>query len=210
MVSAPDSRVAALILAGGGATRLGGGDKPLRIVGGRTILARIIDTLRPQVTRIAINANGDPTRLERFGLPVVADDAPSRGPLSGVLAGLDWLAREDGDSRLLTVAGDTPFLPADLAGRLSAVPADSIGVARSGGRHHPVFAVWPTSVRAELRKFLETSPTYSVAAFQATRDTVEVDFPMRHAAGREVDPFFNVNTPADLAAAETIAQILAP
>lgn len=207
---APHSRISALVLAGGGATRLGGGDKPLRIVGGATILARIIDALRPQVARIAINANGDPTRLAGFGLPIVADETPSRGPLSGVLAGLEWLAREGGGSRLLTVAGDTPFLPADLAGRLSAVPPGSIGVARSGGRHHPVFALWPTSVRAGLRKFLETSPTYSVAAFQTICETVEVDFPMRIAAGREVDPFFNVNTPADLAAAEAIAQILNP
>ncbi len=205
--------VAGLVLAGGRATRLGGGDKPLRLLGGRPMLARILERLRPQVGQVALSANGDPARFAGFGLPVLPDDGPAgrAGPLAGILSGLQWAKRETDCARLLTVAGDTPFFPTDLAARLSAAPAgppDRIAVAASGGRRHPVFALWPVSLEEDLKRFLAESGTFSVAAFLDMHDAATVDFPMLQLEGEKADPFFNVNTPQDLAEAEEMVRRL--
>jgi molybdopterin-guanine dinucleotide biosynthesis protein A len=146
------AEISGVVLAGGRATRLGGGDKPLRPLGGRPMLARILERLKPQVGNIALSANGDPARFAGYGLPVLADEEPAgqAGPLAGILSGMVW-AKTQGSRQMLTVAGDTPFFPLDLAARLAearAGHADHIAVALSGGRRHPVFALWPVSLEA--------------------------------------------------------------
>jgi molybdenum cofactor guanylyltransferase len=199
--------IAAIVLAGGRATRLGGGDKPLRILGGKPMLAHILDRLEPQVGLIAISANGDPARFAEYGLPVLADEGEQAGPLSGILAGMVWAKADTRCKTLLTVAGDTPFFPRDLAARLNAAIAERPGhvaVAASGEYRHPVFALWPVSLEADLRDFLAKSATFSVAAFLERHGTVSVDFPMASLGSKTLDPFFNVNMPEDLAEAEAI------
>lgn len=202
------SEIAGLVLAGGRATRLGGGDKPLRPLGGRPMLAHILERLALQVGAIAISANGNPARFAEYGLPVIADTGPGgqAGPLAGILSGMAW-AKEQGSDRVLTVAGDTPFFPPDLADRLAEAltgrPED-IAVASSHGRRHPVFALWPVSLEADLREFLASSATFSVAAFLERHHTIDVDFPTATLGARAIDPFFNVNTPEDLAEAEAV------
>lgn len=203
-------RTAAVVLAGGRATRLGGGDKPLRHIAGKPMLAHVLERLRPQVEAIALSANGDPARFSAYGLTVLADDGPGgqAGPLSGILSGMRW-AREASYGCLLSAAADTPFIPADLAGRLAAAVAgrpDHISVALSGGRMHPVFALWPVSLEGDLARFLASSSTFSVAAFLERHPVKTVDFPLTTAGGKAFDPFFNVNTPEDLARAEAIVQ----
>ena len=180
--------IPALILAGGEATRMGGGDKPLRTLAGQTLLARIAATLAPGHTHIALSANGDPAR---FGtrLPVLPDPVPGQGPLGGVLAGLEWAASL-GAGTLLTVPGDTPLIPPGLAAALGAAPA----VAESGGRRHHLVALWPVACAPALRAWLGGPGSRSVRAFGATLPMRGVPF-----AG---DPFANVNTPEDLAALE--------
>lgn len=191
-----------IILAGGRATRMGGGDKGLLTVGGRSLLAHVIDRLEPQVAGMALNANGDASRFASFGLPVVPDsmgDFP--GPLAGVLAGMDWAASQGAD-HVVSVAADTPFFPCDLVPQLLVAAADT-GLAlaatpRDDGRvgHHPTFGVWPVALREDLRQALEGG----VRKVLAWTD--------RHGAGTahwpstDPDPFFNVNTPEDLARAE--------
>jgi len=196
--------MAGVVLAGGRATRLGGGDKPLRPLGGRPMLAHIVERLEPQVAAVALSANGDPARFAGYGLPVLADEGPrgQAGPLAGILSGMTWAAAQ-GSRHVLTVAGDTPFFPLDLAARLVdsiAGRPDHVAVAASAGRRHPVFALWPVSLEADLRDFLARSDRLSVAAFVERHQAVSVDFPM--AGGGTLDPFFNVNTPQELAQAE--------
>lgn len=186
----------AIILAGGRATRMGGGDKCLLDLDGRPILARIVDRLAAQCGPLALNANGDPARFAAFGLPVVADSLRDRpGPLAGILAGMDWAAGLGAD-RILSVAGDTPFFPADLALRLTQA-GDGIVLAasRAAGDQviaHPTFGLWPTALRDDLRAAL-ASGQRRVRAFAAS-----------HGAATAVweadpeDPFFNINTPEDL------------
>jgi len=212
-MNAAPARFPGVVLAGGQAKRLGGGDKPLRTVGGQPILDKVLDRLRPQVGSLAISANGDPARLAAYGLPVLSDDGPrgQTGPLAGVLSALVW-AETLGATRVLTVAGDTPFLPRDLTERLgeaAGAHADRIAVASSWGRRHPVFALWPVSVAVELRLFLAESETFSVAVFQKRHSTVSVDFPVL-AGEPHTDPFFNINTPDDLAKANELAKDIMP
>lgn len=184
-------QIAGLILAGGQGTRMGGVDKALLTLAGQPLLAHVVARLAPQVTALAISANGDAARFAAFGLPVLAD-APGRvggGPLAGVLAGLEWAAGL-GAERLLAVAVDTPFLPPDLAARLGAAP--SAAFAASAGRDHPSVALWPVEGRAQLAALFGLGERRLRAALAgATR--VEFVPP---------DPFFNVNSPADLAVAE--------
>ncbi|MDA8050804.1 MAG: NTP transferase domain-containing protein [Rhodospirillales bacterium] len=190
-------RPAALILAGGKALRLGGVEKPLLGIGGRTLLARILAALGESVAAVAISANGDPARFSRFGLPVLADGPfEGEGPLAGVLAGLDW-AGGIGVESLLSVPGDTPFLPAGLAAALAPPPA----VAASGGRRHHLAALWPLSARDALRRRLTAPGPRAVAAFADAIGVRVVPF-----ACAPWDPFLNINTPADLAEAEAIAE----
>jgi molybdopterin-guanine dinucleotide biosynthesis protein A len=192
------------ILAGGLARRMGGGDKSLRSIGGCTVLERIIDRLTPQVKRLIINANADPHRFDAFRLPVVADSLPDNpGPLAGVLAGLDWAAAMEPDiAWVLTLPGDAPFIPRDLMARLQAVCQSNdakLACASSQGRMHPVIALWPVSIREELREAVADRGIRKIETFIDSYSRVAVDWP-----ATPIDPFFNVNTPDDLAEAERL------
>jgi len=200
-------RIAALVLAGGQARRLGGGDKPLIHLGGQTILAHVLDRLAGQVDRIAISANGDPARFARFGLPVLPDGPfAGQGPLAGLLAGLDWAAGQraggqgeagPGADALLSLPGDTPFIPRNLAAALAPAPA----CASSLGRAHHLLALWPVAARTHLRGLLGEPGPRDVAHFARALRIRTVAFP-----ATPWDPFLNINTPADLALAERIAE----
>jgi molybdenum cofactor guanylyltransferase len=194
-----------LVLAGGLARRMGGGDKARIRVGGRTILERVLARLGPQCAAIIINANGDPARFADTGLPVVSDDVPDfAGPLAGILAGLDWAAAHAPDiSDVVSVPGDCPFLPADLVARLSAARRASgtpLACARSGDWRHPVVGLWPVTLRADLRKALVEENLHKIETWTARHGVTIAEWP-----DAPVDPFFNVNTPADAAEAERIA-----
>ncbi|WP_339644262.1 molybdenum cofactor guanylyltransferase MobA [Jannaschia helgolandensis] len=198
-----------LILAGGRATRMGGTDannidKGRLLINGTSLIARVIGTLAPQVDRIALNANGDPTRWADLNLPVLPDTAPDHpGPLAGVLAGLDWAAAL-GCPHIVTAAADTPFLPPDLVPRLLAAAGPTglaLAATQEGAKTwpQPTFGLWPTALRHDLREALA----------QGTRKILH--WTDRHGAGLAIfpttpwDPFFNVNTPEDLARAEAMA-----
>jgi molybdopterin-guanine dinucleotide biosynthesis protein A len=182
--------IAGLILAGGQASRMGGADKPLLSLGRRTILDILLDRLRPQVDVLAISANGDPGRYAGLGFPVLADDVPGRGPLGGILRGLGW-ARAQGAEALLTLPGDTPFIPTDLARRLSPPPCCA---ENASGVHWPV-ALWAVSCRDALDAWLANDASCRVAEFGASIGLRRAWF------DDPGDPFHNVNTPADLEAA---------
>ncbi|KAJ57173.1 molybdopterin-guanine dinucleotide biosynthesis protein A [Actibacterium mucosum KCTC 23349] len=198
-----------VILAGGLATRMGGGDKALLALGGRPLLAHVIDRLAPQVGDIALNANGDAARFADFGLPVLPDSiAGYPGPLAGVLAAMDWAATLGAD-RVVTVAADTPFFPADLVARLQAAAGDPPLVlaatkgdaktrskSRSGLIRHPTFGLWPVALREDLRAAV-TEGLSKVVLWTERFDGREALFP-----SEGHDPFFNVNTPDDLIRAE--------
>lgn len=192
--------IAGIVLAGGRATRMGGGDKPLLHLHGRPLLAHVIERLTPQVQALAISANGDPARFAAFGLPVLADPLPGQpGPLVGVLAGLDWAAGLGADA-LLCVAGDTPFLPADLVAQLAA--PGGLAMAASPGpdgslRPHPTVALWPLTLRAALRAALDQGER-RVGRWALEQGAVVVPF------DGPPDPFLNLNTPQDLARAEAL------
>lgn len=188
--------IVGVILAGGRASRLGGGDKGLRPVGGRPILARIVARLEPQVDRLILNANGDPARFAFLGLEVVADGAPGLpGPLAGVLAGLDRAA-ELGAAAIVTVPGDAPFVPGDLAARLAAAGPFAMATGPDG-RRHPTFGRWPVAQREALAAGIAAGAR-RVGDWMAGKGAVEAPFP-------EADGFLNVNAPEDLAAAEAVA-----
>jgi len=194
-----------LVLAGGLARRMGGGDKARITIGGRTILRRVLDCLKPQCDRAIINANGDPSRFADAGLPVVADSVPDfAGPLSGILAGLDWAAANAPDIPwLASVPGDCPFLPRDLVRRLheARAAADApLACARSGEWRHPVVGLWPVKLRDDLRHALVDEDLHKIELWTARYGVGIADWP-----DTPVDPFFNVNTPEDAARAETIA-----
>lgn len=197
-----DGKPVGMILAGGLSRRLGGGDKALRRLAGETILARIVRRLRPQVATLLINANGP---ADRFGLtlPVVPDEVPDTpGPLAGILAGLDHVARAfPGTPFLLTVPADCPFLPVDLAVRLAAAAGKAgAAYAASGGRSHPVVGLWRIEARDDLRALLVAEGERRVDRWIARCGAVPVEWP-----DVPFDPFFNVNTPDDLAEAERLA-----
>ncbi|MBO6885498.1 MAG: molybdenum cofactor guanylyltransferase MobA [Marivita sp.] len=203
-----------VILAGGLATRMGGGDKALLQVGGQTLLNRVIDRLQPQVAGMALNANGDAARFDAFELPVLPDSiAGYPGPLAGVLAGLDWAA-EQGAEAIVTVAADTPFFPADLVAVfqdiaqgmahplvLAATPRGeekTKSMSRSGLIRHPTFGLWPVALRDDLRAALEEG-IKKVVIWTEKHGGREAVFDTDNG-----DPFFNVNTPDDLEAAEAM------
>jgi molybdopterin-guanine dinucleotide biosynthesis protein A len=193
-----------LVLAGGLARRMGGGDKPLRQIGGATILNRVLARLRPQCDAIILNANGDPARFAWTGLPVVADSVPDfAGPLAGVLAGLDWAAEHAPDiAYVASVPGDCPFLPKDMIERLhKARVAEErpLACARSGEWRHPVVALWPVALRDDLRHALTEEGLRKIEIWTARHGVALANWP-----AEPVDPFFNVNTPDDAAAAEQI------
>jgi molybdopterin-guanine dinucleotide biosynthesis protein A len=182
----------AVALAGGLATRMGGGDKPLLALGSGTLLDRVLAALRPGAAAVAVSANGDPARFARFGCAVLDDGAyAGQGPLAGVLAGLRW-AGALGLDALLTLPGDTPFAPSGLARSLAPAPA----WAASLGRVHPLAALWPVAAEPALAAWMARPGPRGVRAFGESIGMRAVDFPS--GAG---DPFANVNTPGDLDAA---------
>jgi molybdopterin-guanine dinucleotide biosynthesis protein A len=191
------------ILAGGSARRLGGGDKTMRRVGERTILARLLYRLRPQVSALVLNANDDPARFAPYGLPVIADSISGQpGPLAGVVAGLDWAAATGSAAWVVTVPGDAPFLPTDLISRLHEGRSRSgalLASAASGGRTHPVITLWPVSLHQDLRRALTLEGIRKIDRFTGRYPLAIVEWPVE-----EVDPFFNLNTPEDLAEAERL------
>lgn len=204
------------VLAGGLARRMGGGDKGLREVGGQTILARVASRLGPQCDGLVLNANGDPARFAALGLPVVPDDLPDdlpddvpgfAGPLAGVLAVLDWAAaNRPGIRYVASAAADTPFLPDDLVARLHAGRAAAdlpLACAASGGRAHPVVALWPVALRHDLRRAFVQEGERKVSRWTARHGIATVSWP-----DTPVDPFFNANTPEDLAEAERLVRLL--
>jgi len=200
-------KIAGVILAGGLARRMGGGDKALLELGGETLLARVIARLKPQVGEVVLNANGDPGRFAEFGLPVVADTVEGfAGPLAGILAGMRWAAAR-GHTHVASAAGDTPFFPADLVARLTQA-------ARSGGQpialaatndperglsEHPTFGLWPVDLADNLEESLTVGNMRKIIVWTS-----------RHGCARAVFdeaaefPFFNVNTPEDMVEAERI------
>ena len=194
-----------LVLAGGLARRMGGGDKPLVKVGGTTILERTLGRFAPQCSGVIINANGDPARFAALNLPVVADDIPGfAGPLAGILAGLDWAAERRTDiAYVASVPGDCPFLPGDLVTRLHEARIEAklpLACARSGDWRHPVIGLWPLSLRADLRHALVDEDLRKIEIWTARHGVAIAEWP-----DRPVDPFFNVNTPEDLSTAADIA-----
>ncbi len=194
-----------LVLAGGLARRMGGGDKPLIRVGDRTILDRVVSILNPQCAGVAINANGDPVRFAVHGLPVVADDvAGFAGPLAGILAGLEFVAsRHPQIDWVVSSPGDCPFLPADLVARLHAIRRAAkvrLACARSGEWRHPTVGLWPVDLRGDLRRAVVDEGVRRIETFTQRHGIAVADWP-----AAPLDPFFNVNTPDDAAAANRLA-----
>ncbi|MBS7542884.1 molybdenum cofactor guanylyltransferase MobA [Ancylobacter oerskovii] len=199
--SAPPAAILGVILAGGLSRRMGGGDKGLRMVAGRRLLDRAIERLTPQVGAVILSANGDPARFG-VALPVVPDPLPDfPGPLAGLLAGMEHaVARAPRARHILTVPADCPLLPEDLATRLAAGKGEAAAaIAASGGRDHPVIGLWDVSLAPLLRHLLVAEGERRVRAFTARAGAVTVDWP-----DEPYDPFLNVNTPEDLAAAEAL------
>ena len=195
--------VCGVLLAGGQSRRMGGGDKCLRPLGGRPILARIVERIRPQVAALVLNANGDPARFAEFGLPVAADRfAGSPGPLAGVLTGMEWAHEYAPDCTLIaTIPTDAPFFPRDLVEVMEEalrMSGSEMACAASDGRLHPVFGLWPVRLAPDLRDALENG-VRKVDEWTAGYRVVEIDFP-----SFGFDPFFNANRPEDLAEAERL------
>lgn len=193
-----------LVLAGGLARRMGGGDKAFLKIGGKTILERALARFRPQCTDLVLNANGDPKRFESYGLPVVADDIPDfAGPLAGILAGLDWAVQNASHIEwIASIPGDCPFLPRDLVPRLHAArnkEGKALACARSGDWRHPVAGIWPVALRADLRNALLNEGLHKIEVWTGRHGIAIAEWP-----DKPIDPFFNVNTPEDLAKAEDL------
>jgi len=184
-----------VILAGGQATRMGGGDKSLLTLGGTPILQRVIDRLEPQTDGLILNANGNATRFADYNLQIVPDSIPDfAGPLSGVLAGLDHAA-ETGHSHIVSAAADTPFFPCDLVPHLlQAAESSGLALAASPSGRQPTFGLWPVALRDDLRAALETG-LRKVVMWTQKHNAGTAEFPDDAA-------FFNVNTPQDLQTAE--------
>jgi len=195
----------AVILAGGQANRMGGGDKGRLMLGDQSLIQRVIERITPQVDAVVLNANGDSSRFDDLGLPVVADSIEGfPGPLAGVLAGMDWAA-EQGAENIVTAAADTPFFPCDLVPRLLLAADDmahplalaATPDAKRGTARHPTFGLWPVGLRDDLRSAL-AGGLRKVVLWTEQHDGREALFPDEAA-------FFNVNTPEDLAKAEAMA-----
>lgn len=188
-----------VILAGGASRRMGGGDKTLLHLNGRPVLSHVIDRLSPQTTMLAINTNSEDPAFSAFGLHLLPDVVANRpGPLAGVLTAMTW-AIGAGHRQVVTAPADTPFLPADLIPRLqlrAETASRSPVLAQSGGRLHPVAALWPTALRDRLAEAL-ASGTRRMTDWTESMEAVELEFPTG-----PIDPFFNINTPEDLHTAE--------
>ncbi len=198
------ANVAGVLLAGGRAKRMGGGDKGLRTLGGRPIMDYIVERVRPQVAALLINANGDPERFSGYGLPVIPDVIEDfAGPLAGVLTGMEWAAANEPQCQwVATFACDAPFAPSDLVARLLAAVEEegaAMACAASRGRAHPVFGLWPVALAAELRQAMSEEDMRKIDRWTARYNLIEVDF-----AADPFDPFFNINAPENLAEAERL------
>ena len=194
-----------VVLAGGLARRMGGVDKPMQRMGGRSLLERVVERLSPQCDRLILNANGDPSRFAAFGLPVVADGlADFPGPLAGILAALEWTAANRPDiAWVVSVAADCPFLPGDLVSglhRARAAENAELAVAASGGQTHPVIGLWNVGLGQALRQALVVEDIRKISRWTARYRLACATWPIE-----PIDPFFNVNTPEDIARAETLA-----
>ncbi|TKT73543.1 molybdenum cofactor guanylyltransferase MobA [Afipia massiliensis] len=194
-----------VLLAGGLARRMGGGDKPMKTIGGRTILERVIARLAPQCDGLILNANGDPARFAAFGLPVIADTVEGfAGPLAGILTALDWAATHRPDVEwVLSAATDCPFLPRDLVARLQRARIEGgaqLAVAASGEQIHPVIGLWNVALRGELRHALVMEDMRKIDRWTARYKLATVTWP-----DKPIDPFFNANTVEDVAEAEQLA-----
>ncbi|MEP1207966.1 MAG: molybdenum cofactor guanylyltransferase MobA [Rhizobiaceae bacterium] len=203
--------IAGVILAGGLSRRMGGNEKSLLQLAGKQPVTWVADAMRPQVSHLALNANGAPERFDFLGLPVLPDTIDGFvGPLAGILAGMRWASTLEGVTHVVSAAADTPFLPADLTARLEAAiegtdgDGDDIAMADSVGRIHPVFGLWPIHLADVLERFLVVEDKRKILEFanRYTLHSVNFDKP-------DSDPFFNINTPDDLEAAEQMAKAMA-
>lgn len=193
-----------LVLAGGLARRMGGGDKALIRIGATTILDRVLERLSSSCAGVVLNANGDPARFARFGLPVVPDDvAGFAGPLAGILAGLTWVAQHRPSVEwVVSAPGDCPFLPRDLVSRLHAArlaAGTPLACAQSGDWRHPVAGLWPVALRGDLRRALVEEGLRKIEIWTGRHGVALARWP-----AEPVDPFFNVNTPDDVREAERL------
>jgi molybdopterin-guanine dinucleotide biosynthesis protein A len=193
-----------VLLAGGLARRMGGGDKPLRTIHGRTILERASERLYGQCDGLILSANGDPARFAATGLAVVSDDVPGfAGPLAGILAALDWAAANRPElAWVASAAADSPFLPRDFVARLHEAreAADTpLACARSSGQAHPVNALWRVDLREDLRHALVVEDMRKIDRWTARHGVAHADW-----EAEPVDPFFNANTPEDIDEAERL------
>ena len=196
-----------VVLAGGLSRRMGGGDKPMRMIGGRTILARVIERVGPQCDGLILNANGEAARFSAFGLPVVPDSVEGfAGPLAGVLAALDWAAERRPDiAFVVSAAADCPFLPRDLVARFQDArlrEGADLAVAKTGDQTHPVIGLWKVALRAELRHALVVEDCRKIDRWTARYRLATVEWPTV-----PLDPFFNANRPEDLDEAERLASL---
>jgi molybdopterin-guanine dinucleotide biosynthesis protein A len=196
-----------VLLAGGLARRMGGGDKPMKTIAGRTILERVIERLKPQCDQIILNANGNASRFASFRLPVVADTIEGfAGPLAGVLTALDWTAAHRPDVEwVLSTATDCPFLPHDLVARLQHARISEgaqLAVAASGDQVHPVIGLWNVALREDLRHALVVEDMRKIDRWTARYKLATVTWP-----DKPIDPFFNANTIEDLAEAERLVSL---
>jgi molybdenum cofactor guanylyltransferase len=196
-----------VLLAGGLARRMGGGDKPMRQIGGRSILERVIARLKPQCGELILNANGDPARFAGFALPIIPDTVENfPGPLAGILAALDWASANRPDvSLVLSAAADCPFLPRNLVSRLHEALVQEnaqLAVAASDGQSHPVIGLWRVALRDELRDALVQENIRRVDRWTARYKLATVTWPTT-----PLDPFFNANTIEDIAEAERLAEL---
>ena len=190
-----------VLLAGGLARRMGGGDKPLRTLGGKPILDHVVTRARPQVADLLLNVNGDPARFAAYGLPTAGDVIEGHaGPLAGILTGMEWARTHHPEAEwLASFATDAPFFPETLVARLrGAVAAEGadMACAQSGGRTHPVFAIWPIALADDLRAAMTQEDMRKIDAWTAR---YHVEFPTT-----PIDPFFNINKPENLTEAEAL------
>ena len=217
-MTAKAKRITGLLLAGGQSRRMAQafegksqGDKGLLDLAGKPMLARVIERLAPQADAMVINANGDPARFAPFGLPVVPDTIEGFvGPLAGILAGLRWsAANAPGAEYVASVSTDAPFLPIDLVVRLQqglAAGSGKIALASSGGELHPVIGLWPVALADDLEEALKQG-LRKVLRWTDGHGTVPVEFPFIEMKGRQIDPFFNANTPEELDEARRLMQM---
>lgn len=196
--------VTGVLLAGGLGRRMGGGDKPLKSLGGRPILDMVVERAKPQVDRLMLNVNGNTERFAHYHLPLVEDVIDGyAGPLAGILTGMEWSRREVPDAEwMVSFATDAPFFPLDMAARLIddvQVHAAQMACAMTKGRTHPVFAVWPISLSDELRCAMMDEDVRKIDLWTARYGIRHVAFEFSEP---DVDPFFNINRPEDLVEAE--------